>query len=128
MPAIVDMAFQKGIPLRRMDFIGEMRKVALGNAADFAKAIDLAASARVELEDLRDRITQTGETENVFAAHLTHRIAAKDHEVVELATAKRMAEMMMTELETYQNEVELIRVMQVSVFGGNSTNGSTTWA
>ncbi len=125
---IVDDILEKGRPLRQSDIVGAMRRLAARKMAELDDAASVIRRQVDELQDLRSRITRIDEAENIFASHLTHRIGGLTSNLAAVRSARRIAEMMQTELESYANEVELVRAMQFSFYSsGSSTFTSPPW-
>ncbi|MBY2911374.1 J domain-containing protein [Rhizobium leguminosarum] len=113
---VTDQALQGGVPLRQVNFIALMREHARTKRRDLDRAVSNSRRAIDELTDLRGRITREGEGENLFASHLTQRIGELQASIKQMQGALRLSDLMEAELESYANEVELIRAMQVSTY------------
>jgi len=123
---VLDQAIETGQSFREIDFVALMKGAASTTVAQCDKEIMRIEQQLRDLRDLSARIRRNDGTENIFAEHLSRKVTTKESELGEHRTTRRVSEMMITELESYSNEVELMRAVNLFVSGAAMSN-SATW-
>lgn len=117
-----------GHSVEEVDVMAGMLQVARTRLSNVREKINNLSQQIHQMTKLRDRITRKDDEENLFAAILNNELAPKVESLLQLENDAAVMEHVITELESYESPVDMIRVMQMSQHGGwyNTTSSSST--